>query len=158
RLRAGCPRTRQRGEHDEPDAGACTASILDTGSLSCDLAWPAGRARSRFVSVRLLYLTAIRVLGWLVLLVARPRPDWAGRAILAALARALPAAGRRGRLVTPGTLLAWRRRARAAGARQRALAMERRPARQVREAGDDSATVPADSSRTRTGRRSRSPS
>jgi hypothetical protein len=41
--------------------------------------------------------------------VARPRPDWADRAILAALARLLPAALRGSRLVTPGTLLAWHR-------------------------------------------------
>lgn len=76
----------------------------------------------------------IRVFGWLVLLggsqaskdaeimvlrhevavlrrqVARPRPDWADRAILAALARLLPAALRVHRLVRPGTLLAWHRR------------------------------------------------
>jgi putative transposase len=76
----------------------------------------------------------LRVFGWLVLLgrsqgpkdaeilvlrhevmvlrrqVARPRPDWADRAILAALARLLPAALRGSRLVTPGTLLAWHRR------------------------------------------------
>ena len=74
-----------------------------------------------------------RVFGWLVLLgrsqaskdaeimvlrhevavlrrqVARPKPDWADRAILAALARQLPAVLRAHRLVTPGTLLAWHR-------------------------------------------------
>jgi putative transposase len=42
--------------------------------------------------------------------VARPMPDWADRAILAALARLLPPALRGSRLVTPGTLLAWHRR------------------------------------------------
>jgi putative transposase len=42
--------------------------------------------------------------------VSRPRPVGADRAVLAALARLLPAALRGSRLVTPGTLLAWHRR------------------------------------------------
>jgi putative transposase len=86
------------------------------------------------VSFRLLYLIMVRVSGWLVLLgrarasedagilvlrhevmvlrrqVTRPKPDWADRAILAALTRLLPAALRGSRLITPGTLLAWHRR------------------------------------------------
>ena len=42
--------------------------------------------------------------------VARPTPDWANRAILAALVLHLPAVLRACRLVTPGTALAWHRR------------------------------------------------
>ena len=41
--------------------------------------------------------------------VACPKPDWADRAVLAALARLLPAVLRAHRLVRPGTLLAWHR-------------------------------------------------
>jgi hypothetical protein len=86
------------------------------------------------VSFRLLYLVTIRVFSWLALLgrsqaskdaeiivlrhevavlrrqIARPQSDWADRAVLAALARLLPAALRAHRFVTPGTLLAWHRR------------------------------------------------
>ena len=83
---------------------------------------------------RLLYLITIRVFGWLVLLgrgqaskdaeimvlrhevtvlrrqVTRLKPDWADRAVPAALTRVLPAVLRANRLVTPGRLLAWHRR------------------------------------------------
>jgi putative transposase len=101
--------------------------------LSCEFARQSPGRDDQQMILRLLYLMFCKVLGWLVLLarrsaakdaellmlrhevavlrhqVARPRVDWADRAVLAGLARLLPRPYWRGLFIQPATLLRWHR-------------------------------------------------
>ena len=105
-------------------------------TVSQGLIWvsPSRTARlrdARGMALQLLYLIVLRVFGWIALLfrsqasrdveilvlrhqlsvlrrqVTTPRPSWADRAILSALARFLPRRGRHQMFVTPRTLPRW---------------------------------------------------
>src|ERR1700716_4593637 len=90
-----------------------------------------GFGRIHVVALRLVYLIFLRLTCWAALFarsdsaknaeilvlrhqlavlrrqVARPRPSWADRAVISALARVLSTTRRRQLFVTPGTLLRW---------------------------------------------------
>jgi putative transposase len=99
--------------------------------LSCEFVEKPSGHDDRRMTLRLLYLMFRKVMGWLALLarssaakdaellmlrhevsvlrrqVARPRVNWADRALLAGLARLLPRPRRNGLFVRPETLLRW---------------------------------------------------
>jgi putative transposase len=100
--------------------------------LTCRF-WSGMRRHDLPVALKLIYQMFAKVLSWMVLRTRsdaakeieilvlrhqlavlqrrrpRPRINWTDRAVIATLARLLPAPRRRGLLVTPATILRWQR-------------------------------------------------